>query len=392
MPTLRGWAVTGAGLALVILWYVFGDPELFLTGVFLLLAETVAVTYVRLHEPNLEVGRRLGSTAVHNGDTTTITLVLRNLGRRPVRNLVVKDEVEGLGLATFEIASLTAAELSSATYRVTCRPRGVYQVGPSEATASDPLGLAELMAPSGPVDRLVVYPTVEELSGFPVVRGQDPAMNASRPEHNQRGGEDFYTLREYQRGDDLRRVHWPYSAKTEELMIRQLETPWQSRALVLLDVRPKAYESADAFERAVSGAASVITHLIRSGFDADVWAGDPDPIDASRYSATMERLALVQPNSAIDIGAVASRIRHKGGGGALILVTGTADRELLSVQQLLSSDYRDTLLMGASSTTPQVLIGFHRMGVPTVTVRPDESWSQAWTNEMRDAWTAISVG
>ncbi|MEA1903359.1 MAG: DUF58 domain-containing protein [Actinomycetota bacterium] len=392
MPTLRGWALLGAGLALIVLWYLLGDPELLLAGLILGGAELAALAYVRLHSPNLVIGRRLGSTTVHNGDTTTVTLLLRNRGRRAVRHVVVQDEVDRLGLASFEIAKLAAPEAVSATYRVTCRPRGVYSVGPAIASAGDPLGLAELSAPDGPIDRLVVYPTVEDLSGFPIVRGQDPAMTASRPEHSQRGGEDFYTLREYQRGDDLRRVHWPYSAKTEELMIRQLETPWQSRALVLLDVRPGVYESSDAFERAVSGAASVITHLVRSGFDADLWAGDAQPIDASRYSATMGRLALVEPNPSIDIVSVAGRIRQNAGGGALVLVTGTADRDLLGVQQLLSSDYRSTLLMGVSSTTAQTIVGFHRMGVSTITVKPDEQWAGAWMNAMKTSWNVESVG
>jgi uncharacterized protein (DUF58 family) len=391
MPTLRGWALLGAGLALIILWWVFGDPELLLTGTFFVAAELAAIGYVRLHDPQLDIGRRLGSTTVHNGDTTTVTLVLRNRRRRALRHLRIHDEVEKLGLAAFEIAKLMGDETASATYRVTCRPRGVYGVGPARASTSDPLSLAELSAPDGPIDRLVVYPTVEELTGFPTIRGQDPAMNASRPEHSQRGGEDFYTLREYQRGDDMRRVHWPYSAKTEELMIRQLETPWQSRALVLLDVRPSAYESADAFEKAVSGAASVITHLVKSGFDADLWAGDPDPIDASRYSAAMERLALVEPNDQIDIEAVAGRIRLKGGGGALVLITGVADRSLLSVQQLLSNEYRSTLLMAATSTTSQTLVGFHRMGVATVTVDPADDWANAWAKAMRSSWTAVSA-
>jgi uncharacterized protein (DUF58 family) len=213
-------------------------------------------------------------------------------------------------------------------------------------------------------------------------------MDASRPEHSQRGGEDFYTLREYQRGDDMRRVHWPYSAKTEQLMIRQLETPWQSRALVLLDVRLSVYESAEAFERAVSGAASVVTHLVKSGFDADLWSGDPDPIDASRYSVAMERLALVQADTTIDIEAVASRIRQSGGGGALVLVTGVADRSLLRVHQLLSSQYRNTVLMGATSTTSQTLVGFHRLGVTSVIVDPDQEWAQTWLTAMKSAWTA----
>jgi hypothetical protein len=241
------------------------------------------------------------------------------------------------------------------------------------------------------MDRIVVYPSVEDLSGFPLVRGQDQAMNASKPEHSQRGGEDFYTLREYQRGDDLRRVHWPYSAKTDQLMIRQLETPWQSRALVLLDVRPSSYESADAFETAVSGAASVITHLVSSGFDADLWAGDADTIDATRYSTVMERLAVVKPNSAIDISSVAARLRAKGGGGALILITGVADRALLGVQQLLSSDYRTTVLMGATGSTAQTLIGFHRLGVTTVSVEPGEEWAKPWLTAMRNSWDAVSV-
>lgn len=391
MPTLRGWVLLGAGLALIILWWVFGDPELLLTGTFFVVAELAAIGYVLRHDPQLEMGRRLGSTTVHNGDTTTITLVLRNRRRRALRHLSIHDEVESLGLAAFEIAKLMGEETASATYRVTCRPRGVYKVGPARAITSDPLRLAELSTPDGPIDRLVVYPTVEDLTGFPVIKGRDPAMNASRPEHSQRGGEDFYTLREYQRGDDMRRVHWPYSAKTDELMIRQLETPWQSRALVMLDVRPSVYESADAFEMAVSGAASVVTHLVKSGFDADLWAGDPDPIDASRYSAAMERLALVETNDEIDIEAVASRIRQRGGGGALVLVTGVADRSLLTVQQLLSNEYRATLLMGASSITPQTLIGFHRLGVATVTVDPTGEWASAWVNATRSSWTTVSA-
>ena len=391
MPTLRGWAFLGAGLALIILWYVFGDPELLLTGVFFLLGVVAALAYMRLHEPRLRIGRRLGSTTVHNGDTTTVTLVLTNYGRRILRNLRVEDEVERLGLASFEVARLEGGASASAAYRLTCRPRGVYLVGPALAATSDPLGLAELPAEPGPVDRIVVYPTVEELSGFPVVQGQDPAMNASRPDHSQHGGEDFYTLREYQRGDDLRRVHWPSSAKTEELMIRQLETPWQSRALILLDVRPSVYESNDAFEKAVSGAASVVTHLVGSGFDADLWAGDPKPIDASRYATAMERLALVEPNPEIDMEAAAGRIRLKGGGGALVLVTGVADRALLAVQQLLSSEYRKTLLMGVSSTTSQTLAGFHRLGVATVTIDPEDEWAGAWLAAMGESWDAVSV-
>jgi uncharacterized protein (DUF58 family) len=391
MPTTRGWALLGGGLALVALWWLLGDEELLMTGAFFIIAQIAAMGFVRFHLPEIRLGRRLGSTAVHNGDTVQVTLTLHNDEGRTVRNLSVVDEVENLGIANFEIAEIAPGETVSATYRVMCRPRGVYRVGPVRARSSDPLGLAELPAPEGPVDNLIVYPTVEKLTGFPVVRGQDPSMAASRPEHAQRGGEDFYTLREYQRGDDLRRVHWPSSARTDQLMIRQLETPWQSRAMVLLDVRSAVYESSDAFETAVSGAASVVTHLVKSGFDADLWAGDPTAIDATRYGAAMERLALVQPSTGVDLEAVTKRMRQKGGGGALVIVTGTADRALVSVQQLLSRDYPTTVLLGVASTTPQTLVGFHRLGVTTVTVAPGADWAPKWLLSMGEAWDAASA-
>ncbi len=392
MPTLRGWALSGAGLALLLLWYALGEVELLLTGVILLIAQAVALIYVRNRRPQLEVNRRLGSSTVHDGETTTVTLLVENLSRHSISHLTIEDDVNRLGVATFEVARLKKRESTTATYRVTCRPRGVYRVGPTNVRTNDPLGLAEMSVGTGPVDRIVVYPAVEELTGFPIVRGQDPAMQASRPEHSRRGGEDFYTLREYQQGDDLRRVHWPSSARTDQLMIRQLETPWQSRALVLLDVRNSSYESQDAFEKAVSGAATIVTHLIGAGFDADLWAGDAEPIDATRYTSAMERLALVQPDPAIDIGAVAARIRQKGGGGALVIVTGIADRSLLNVQQLLAGDYPTTVLMTASASTSQTLVGFHRMGVATVSVAPDEVWAPAWMTAMRNSWTTVSAG
>ncbi len=387
MPTVRGWALTGSGVALIILWYAFGDLELLLAAIFVLLLQVGSLAYVRTRKPRLSIARRLGSATVHDGETTTISLLVTNEGKHAAANLTIDDNINNLGTASFECARISGGDQASATYRVTCRPRGVYRVGPTEVHRGDPFGLARTKVGTGPVDRIVVYPAVEPLTGFPIVRGQDPAMQASRPEHARRGGEDFYTLREYQRGDDLRRVHWPSSARTDELMIRQLETPWQSRALVLLDVRSASYESGAAFEKAVSGAATVVTHLVTSGFDADLWAGDAEPLDASRYSSVMERLALVQPDSAIDIEAVATRIRQKGGGGALVMVTGVADRALLSVQQLLSRDYPTAVLMSASTTTSQTLVGFHRLGVPTISVAPDEPWAPAWLIGI-DTWSA----
>ncbi len=75
--------------------------------------------------------------------------------------------------------------------------------------------------------------------------------------------------RGYRYGDDLRRVHWRSTARYGELMVRREEQPQRARCTVLLDTRAIAYEGVgpdSAFEWSVSGAASVLVHMLEQGF------------------------------------------------------------------------------------------------------------------------------
>lgn len=391
MVTRRGWATLGAGGALVLLWILLGEIELLTAGVLTVLAVIVAVVLVRFLRPNLTVLRRLAPALVHEGDTAAVDVTLTNRGRRRIPDVTLVDQVGALGSASFQIGSLPRRRPVEASYRIVCRPRGVYTVGPAVVRVSDPLGLAGIDREVGAEDRLIVYPEVEDLDGFPVVRGRDPAMQASRPEFSRRGGEDFFTLREYVIGDDLRRVHWPTSAKRDELMIRQLETPWQSRALVLLDLRRRVYAANEDFEKAVRGAASVVRHLARSGFDADLWAGGVDATSVGRYTAAMEALATVQPVDRLDIRAVAAHLRRVGRGGALVLVTGAPDHDLLEVHRLMSREYRTTVLLSVGDAAGREL-AFQQAGVITMHVTARGSWATAWSKGVNRLWHGVSAG
>ena len=187
-------------------------------------------------------------------------------------------------------------------------------------------------------------------------------------------------------GDDLRFVHWPSTARRDELMIKQLETPWQSRALVLLDIRRSAYENQACFEKAVKGAASMIRHLAESGFDADLWAGGGTTTSIDDYSATMGLLAAVQPSGSVDIRSVAARLSAIGRGGALILVSGVADGDLLDAHRLFSRDYTTSIVMLAAEAASMNIAAFHRLGATTVTVSPQEPWAVAWNRALERTW------
>lgn len=392
MLTERGWAVSGTGIALALLWYLFGEFELGVAALLLLAAVFTSLVFVAGRRPRLEVTRRTTPTGVHDGGHASVGLRLRNRGR-VLGNISLIDEVRGLGTAEFAAARFPARSELTAHYRVMCRPRGMYPIGPAKVRASDPLGLASVSLSVGNVDVLAVYPAVEDLDGLPGVPGRNPAIDARRPEHSQRGGEDFYTLREYQQGDDIRRVHWPSSARRDRLMIRQLETPWQETSLVFLDVRASSYPDEDAFEASVSAAASATRHLVRNAFETEVWAGESTATASESdrgYAVAMERLAQVQPRNDIHLGAVAAGLRHQGGGGILVLVTGHPDEELLGMARVLSASYPTAILMASAAGSDVDL--FHRSGVVTVTPGASGSWAEAWNRSMRTGWHVASAG
>lgn len=394
MPTTRGWAALGAGFALVILWVIFGEQLMLGVGLFLILAIVGGVAYVRATVPSVAVSRRITPFQVHDGDRAVVEITLSTSRRIP--QAVVVDEVARLGTARFVADRVESQNPMVARYEVSCRPRGIYTVGPAIVQVRDPLALTEAGGTAGTVDRLVVYPSVEDLDGLPLGRGHDPTINTSRASFSQSGGEDFFTLREYQQGDDLRRIHWPSSAKRDQLMIRQLEMPWQSRALVLLDPRRVAYPNAEAFEHAVRGVASVLRHLFRNGYTPTLWTGNGSGTviaNSEGYGMAMEELAAVQAVSVLDLQTALARLRRSGvAGGVLVLVTGIPDDPVLGMYRTFGSDFSRTVVLSSGSDSDDSLAQFARAGATTISSRSPQLWAAAWKQGVERTWSTATAG
>ncbi|HLF41729.1 MAG TPA: DUF58 domain-containing protein, partial [Acidimicrobiia bacterium] len=176
-----------------------------------------------------------------------------------------------------------------------------------------------------PPEQVTVYPKVDVVSALPLTAGRDLVGGAVTDFSRARSGSEFHSLREYQVGDDLRRVHWRSTARTGQLMIREHDVPWQTRATLLLDDRGAGYTTA-SFERAVEGIASVATALHQrramvrllttSGLDTGFGMG------YEHHEAIMERLAVARPSSGDRFDAVAGRLHRQATTGALIAFAG----------------------------------------------------------------------
>jgi uncharacterized protein (DUF58 family) len=269
-----------------------------------------------------------------------VELIVRNAGSRRTAVFGLRDPFDGgRRQARFLVSPLAPGESARAAYRLPTERRGVFTLGPLEASVTDPFGLAARTLRVAAASELTVYPHIDPIAALPHTRGDDPLSGADHPTGVALSGEDFYALRAYEVGDDLRRVHWPSTARLDELMIRQNEMPWQARVTVLLDVRHRAH-SGESLEVAVSAAASIVAACWQRG--SLVRLVTTDGVDSgygaahAHVEAIMERLASVGPTRDDKFAGVLGNLTKPGNaGGFVALFTANAPgKEVQNVARL----------------------------------------------------------
>lgn len=338
MLTRQGWMVGLGGIALVVAGRLFGVYELFVFGTALVALLVITAVVVGVTRLDLEVAREVHPPMVHAGAPSRVDLCVRNRGRRRTPVLRLRDEVSGTRGARLLLGPLRRDETARAAYRLPTERRGILTIGPLDVVLGDPFGLTEVALPGAGISELTVFPHIDHIVPVPHTTSDDPHGGADHPNTLGRSGEDFYALRHYVVGDDLRRVHWPATAHHDELMVRQDELPWQGRATVLVDVRA-ATTTPESLELGISAAASIVTaswrreDLVRlvstDGTDSGFAVGH------AQVEALMEHLATVE---AADEGAfrhVVDRLARSGAGGALVAVVSEMPaRELEALNRL----------------------------------------------------------
>lgn len=256
MLTRRGW-ITGVGsVGAAGAGRFFGIGEFLVLAVAGLLLIGTAAVWTRTRRVRLRIQRSTQPARVHAGGTARVTLTLTNLGG-PAPVLQLSDPVTGTLGARLRVGPLLSAERVQATYLLPTERRGRLEIGPADIAVADPLGLARTSIGTGPRTTLVVYPATQPLVAPRLARGPEPLGVAADVHTLQRIGEDFYALRDYTVGDDVRRIHWPSTARLGRPMVREDEVPRRSRVTVVLDTRSATLDP-DRFELAVSAAASVV--------------------------------------------------------------------------------------------------------------------------------------
>ena len=410
MPTARGWIVTLVGVALCAASRAFGAEALGQIGVALIVLVAAAVVVVRMGRHDLGVARRVSPERAQAETAVEVTLEVTNAGRGSAPLVLVEDEVPAVlrTRARFTLSGIEPRGKREAIYKMRPSRRGRFEIGPTEISCIDPFALARIRTGRPGTTPLLVYPRIEPLF-LPRDLGERRTLSASalrQPTGSQ--GEDFYTLREYVEGDDLRKIHWPATAKRQRYMIRQEETPWHNRATIVLDDRAPGYSSA-AFERAVEAAASLVDLYHRSGFTYRLTGAHHPGFGPARGAQHRERcmdhLATVTPQKVSDksdpmLNARFAELDARAGAeGTLVVVAGDLEPDMAvglgrcsrRFKQVVAITFPSHRFRSASTrdrwdgekSQVEVVRLLANSGIRTLVLGPGDSLRQAWAGLSR---------
>ncbi|MEU6290581.1 DUF58 domain-containing protein [Streptomyces sp. NPDC046988] len=398
--TTRGRSFLAAGIAAAVCAYVLGQSDLLRVGLLLSVLPLVCAAVLYRTRYRVAGSRRLSPERVPAGSEARVHLRVDNVSRMPTGLLMLQDRVPYvLGpRPRFVLDRVEPGGRREVSYRVRSDLRGRYPLGPLQLRLTDPFGLCELTRSFSTYDTLTVIPRVEAL---PPVRlsGEAKGYGEGRQRTLALAGDDDVIPRGYRHGDDLRRVHWRSTARYGELMVRREEQPQRARCTVLLDTRGLAYEGAgpdSPFEWAVSGAASVLVHMLERGFSVrlltdtgtsvpgegtDGFAGASQGT-ADAAGLMMDTLAVIDHSDGTSLSPAYDLLRG-GNEGLLVAFFGDLDEEQAAVaarmRQRSGGAVAFVLDSGAWARGPA--------DVPAPSDRSEERLRM-----LREAgWTAVSV-
>jgi uncharacterized protein (DUF58 family) len=338
--TDRGRWILAFGGGVYLAAWGFGSEALYPIALGLVLAVAAAALWVRFLAKPMTLNR-IPSEGEHlAGDDIPVRLEVELEGRMPSGALVVRERIARLG--EIETVMVNRRGRLRGSYRIDDVPRGRYAVESVDAVLEDPFGLerVELKLPAG--ESLLVYPRLVDLDGLFSDSGAR-ALEGRRLLLRRPTGFDLHSVRAYEQGESLRRVHWPSTAKRGQLMVKELEDAPRDETAVLLDADASAVAGVapdSSFELQVRAAGSLLkSHASRGRRAALIVNSASRPYQRVHsfdgdWLRAFELLAAVEPDGPTPVAAM---LADESGpaGRALELTVVTASLSPRLVDRLL---------------------------------------------------------
>jgi uncharacterized protein (DUF58 family) len=243
-----------------------------------------------LLRPRLRIRRDIPLRA-RAGNPLRIDYHIENLRPIPVWNVSVDSHLPNSSLkhyggqtTTESIPARTEVNLSS--YLISER-RGVYNLPIPLADSTFPFGVFRWSSRGNEPQRLLIYPDYTTLNSIKLPVGLRYQRNALPRISKVGESMEFLGCREFRTGDNPRHIHWPSTARTGEIIVREFQDEYISRMALIVDTSIKKTGSLsrmfsareplyNELEAALSLSAAVAENLIKGDFVVDIFAAGPE--------------------------------------------------------------------------------------------------------------------
>lgn len=349
---------------------------------------------------NLSVART-GPDRAEEGETIHFSIAVQNHGWIPRFMVEAVDHLPFVGAAKGGVSATqkvlgVVAYIGGGSIRrfevpLICEKRGLYQLGPVGLASSFPLGLAEARQhKNGGVQTLTIYPDIFPLVSLPLSGTPSEIHRGGFLLPKGAGSAEFSGLREYRRGDNPRHVHWPTTARLNELMVKEFEPLASACLYIALDLSRDANVGQGkhcSFEYAIRIAASIGRYACNNGMPIRM-AGEGESrfsiglgSGEAHFSEMLEALAVVDANGAVPYAqallTVAMNCRH--GQTVVVFLSEPEERiaDTLQAVALLRSRGANVLAMafdrgtflGQPAQDSSPWTGLFDLGVSYMTIR-----------------------
>ena len=390
-----------AGMTLTVSGAGLGFDDLVRIGALAMALPLLSLLICRRQRVTLSVFRTCHPPVIAVGCSATVEVTLHHRGSRATPVLLAYEQVGArLGAPARALVPVLGAEARwSFGYPILPVRRGAHLLGPLHLHRRDVFGLVTATTVLPEAAEIIVLPPVHPLEGASPTAGT--GTEGTRPTLVALHGQDDASLRGYQQGDDLRRIHWPVTAHRGELMVRHEGQPTLRRAVIVLGgyAAPSSSDDCPSLDWMVEALGSVAVHLAGQGYALHVLT--PDTLEAATAvlrltpAQALRALAVVAPATGADpprAPLMAAARELAGEGGVVVTAIGDHDEPMAHEVLSLKSGTTPGLLFvvdvasfapspaGSRAGRSQELAGLARSGGWRVAVvRRGDSVAAAWT-------------
>ncbi|PID95990.1 MAG: DUF58 domain-containing protein [Actinomycetales bacterium] len=392
--TTRGRAFVVAGLTVAVVGIGLGFQDVIRIGLLLLGLPVLAALLIR-RPAGLAVTRATDPAQLVADEPAQVYTTVTNTGNRGTAFMLATERLgKRLGQSPrILLAAVGPAHRRTIRYAVRPTVRGRHRLGPLTVHLRDPFGLTRRSVDVGATTEIIVLPRIDPLPGRRP-SGSGLGTEGEIPHLVALHGEDDQSIREYRDGDDLRRIHWPTTARTGSLVVRQEDRPSRRRAVLMLDPRRPAHVGTgpgSSFEWGVRAMASVLNHVNDVGYAVHLLTPETvrsgqvnlatDPANGLRVLAVTETVPSAEAEQLVQ----ASHSLLAPGGLCVAIVVAFDDTLVSRLARQRPSGVNGLALVVPGPADQVGTIGtaravelFTESGWRATAVRPGDTISTAW--------------